>query len=242
MKPTLIKLLPPLRLEELEDGKGYLVPSLQLGQPNLFTRIGFLGDIVVKIPSARGVSDFDKYVRRERSDPEDIRYNLELEKFDNLGQAIEHFPEFSITRSKFGNKVSHFLIVYRMQHARLQEAQIVQVPATRFIVLAWPRKLFGIHIVPAILQKRIKGLSLFDMVDPMEGVFLPEFLHLKALIRDQLAPLVESTLLNHIDWNIQNFVLEDETNCLIYVDSKPTTLAARWTTEHNLKGLRETFL
>ena len=242
MASKLTQLTPPFRLTALTDGKGYQVPSPRLSQPNLFTQLGSLGDLVVKVSSKRGRADFDKYVKRGKSDPQDIRSNEELERFDNLGRAIERFPEFADTRTAFGDDVVHFLIVHRMQHARLQDAQLVAVPDTRFVVLGWPRKLFGTHLAPAILQQRIRGSRLFDMVEPMEGVFLSRFSHLKQLLKEQLSPLVESALRNHIDWNIQNFILEAETNRLYYVDSKPTTLAAKWSTEHNLASLRDTFL
>jgi hypothetical protein len=226
----------------LTDGQGYRVPPLKLGQPNLFTQLGSLGDLVVKVPSARGRADFNKYIKLGLSDPEDIRSNEELERFGNLSRAIEQFPEFAATRTVFGDDMTHFLIVHRIQHARLQAAHLVAIPDTRFIVLGWPRKLFGTRSAPVILQQRIRGVRLFDMVEPMTGVFLSRFASLKQPIREQLTPLVDSALRNHIDWNIQNFVLEAATNHLYYVDSKPTTLAAKWGTEHNLASLRETFL
>ena len=76
-----------IKLSDLTDGAGYRVPALKLNQPNLFTRLGSLGDLVLKVPSHRGATDFEKFVRRETTDPQDIRRNEELERFENLDKA-----------------------------------------------------------------------------------------------------------------------------------------------------------
>lgn len=232
----------PYRLAALTDGAGYRVASLKLSQPNLFTRIGSLGDLVVKVPSDRGTADFAKYVKREVYDSEDIRQNEEMERFQNLNQALRKFPSFLVTRSQFGDDFAHFLVVYRIQHARLEASSLVGVPETRFVVLQWAVWLFGTRSTPAIIQQRIRGVCLFDMVEPMDGVFLPQYSHLRTRLKRQLEPLVESKIAIHIDWNIQNFIWREADNRLYYVDSKPTTIAAKWTVEHNLASLRETFL
>lgn len=242
MRRKFIDLVLPVKLAELFDGEGYQVPHLKLGQPNLFTRIGSIGNFVVKVPSKRGWGDFSKYVKNEESDPEDIRFNEELERFINLRKAIQRFPEFEKTLDSFGDDVAHFLLVYRLQHERIRNANLIGFPNARFIVLVWPRWLFGKHSMPAIVQQRIQGVRLFDMVEPMEGVFLSQYSHLKTKIRHQLEKLVDSVIHKHIDWNIANFILEEGTNKLFYVDSKPSTLAAKWTVEHNLSSIREVFL
>lgn len=230
------------KLSDLTDGAGYLVPSLKLGQPNLFTRLGSLGDLVLKVPSDRGRADFDKYVRRELTDPQDIRRNEELERFQNLERATERFPEFKATRESFGEECAHFLVVHRLQHARLGEAKLIGLPDTRFVILAWPRWLFGLHTAPVIVQERVRGVRLFDMVEPMEGVFLSRYSHLRPQLKRQLTPLVESLISIHIDWNIQNFIWQETEQRLYYVDSKPTTLASKFSVDYNLSSLREVFL
>ena len=80
------------------------------------------------------------------------------------------------------------------------------------------------------------------MVEPMEGVFLPQYSHLRSQLKSQLTPLVNSTIRIHIDWNIQNFIWQEATESLYYVDSKPTTLVSKFSVEHNLSSLREVFL
>jgi hypothetical protein len=52
----------------------------------------------------------------------------------------------------------------------------------------------------------------------------------------------DSNLVNHVDWNIQNFVFREPDQRLFYVDLKPTTFVAIQSNEHNLKGIREYFV
>jgi len=242
MTTKLSELPSPLRLSDLTDGVGYRVPSLNLSQPNLFTRLGSLGELIVKVPSDRGRTDFAKFVKRGVTDPEDIRANEELERFENLEQALHRFSSFAITRASFGDDVAHFLLVHRLQLARLEAAGLVSLPQTRFVVLGCSRWLFGMYLTPAIVQERIRGIRLFDVVEPMEGVFLSQYSHLKSQLKGKLQPLVDSKISIHIDWNIQNFIWQEATERLYYVDSKPTTMASKFSVDHNLSSLRETFL
>ncbi len=48
--------------------------------------------------------------------------------------------------------------------------------------------------------------------------------------------------LDHIDWNIQNFVFREKDARLFYVDMKPTTFVAKESNEQNLKGIRDYFV
>lgn len=230
-----------LVLSDFVDGCGYRVSSLKLSQPNLFTRLGDLGDLVVKVPSPRGRSDFQKYVKQEKVDPQDIRQNEDLERFGSLSRALEHYPGFQHTRSKFGGDIAHYLVVYRLQYDRIREARLVSIPETRFIVLSWPRRFFGWHSAPVIVQERISGIRLINMVEPMEGTFLAQYSELRPKLQVQLEPLVNSSIGIHIDWNIRNFIWQESEERLYYVDNKPTTLAAKWGVDRNLSSLREAF-
>ena len=80
------------------------------------------------------------------------------------------------------------------------------------------------------------------MVEPMEGIVLSRYSHLRPRLKRQLLPLVESAIGRHIDWNIQNFIWQEEAERLYYVDSKPTTLASKFGVDHNFSSLREVFL
>jgi hypothetical protein len=61
-------LVPPFSISAITDGAGYKIRSLHLSRPNLFTRIGSLGDLIVKVPSDRGQRDFAAYVKDRMTD------------------------------------------------------------------------------------------------------------------------------------------------------------------------------
>lgn len=199
--------------------------------------LGSLWDLVLKVPADRGRTDIDKYVRRGLTDPQDIRRNEKLERFQNLERTTERFPEFKATRESFGEQCPHFLLVHRFQRARLREVEVVGLPDSRFVVPAWPRWLFGLHTAPVIVQQRIPGVQLCDMVEPMDGVFLSRYFHLRPQLKRQVAPLVESAISIHIDWKIQNFIWQEVEQRLYHVHSKPTTLGSKFSVDRNLTSL-----
>ena len=230
---------PLLHVEKFKDGGIYNISHLEFSKPNLFTEMAFLGNVFVKIPSDKGVSDFLKYIKLEISDPMDVRRNEPLEEFGNLDQALEQFPEFKNIRDQLDPDTAHWLVVYALQYRRLQRSNLVSLPKTRFIVLERPFLFFWKQYTPAIVQETIDGLPLWDMVDTQEGVFLPTWERSKGTFREQLAPLMNSDMRNHIDWNIKNFVWNYASRRFYYVDLKPSTLASKFSFEHNLASLRQ---
>jgi hypothetical protein len=71
---------------------------------------------------------------------------------------------------------------------------------------------------------------------------LPRWKPFLPTISVQLSNLLDSALLKHIDWNIKNFVFNEPSGRLFYVDQKPTIFTADHGNEANLKGIREIFL
>ncbi len=232
----------PLTLGSISDGKGYIIPALTLTQPNLFTRIGESGEVIIKVPSKLGLKDFKKFVKTEIADPQDIRSIEPLERFTNLDQALVKFSEFTSTREAFGDDIAHFLAVHRMQYERLKTANLIRVPETRFVVLAWKEGSGEMRHSPAIVQEKVPGVALWDMVNRWSGKFKPQYADLRDKIRDQLLPLINSDISIHIDWNIKNFVWNPSENRLYYVDSKPSLMASKSSVEHNLASVREVFI
>jgi hypothetical protein len=92
----------PLSLGSFNDGSVYALPKLQFTQTNLFSRIAYDGSVVVKLPSARGMSDYRKYIKNEQSDPEDIRGNEINEKFTQLDNTLNSLPELRSIRDQCG--------------------------------------------------------------------------------------------------------------------------------------------
>jgi hypothetical protein len=178
------------------------------------------------------------------TDPEDVRGIEELESFEKLDTALQIYPEFTHIRNILGSNVAHFLIVHLVQYSRLKSAHLIAIPRTRFIVLTWPksRRSAEINAEPAIVQERITGVRLFDMVNPQTGALLRRYKHLRHQLREQTTPLLRSNISIYIDWNIQNFVWNESEKCIYYVDNKPTMLASKFSVNHNLNSLLEMFV
>ena len=75
---------------------------------------------------------------------------------------------------------------------------------------------------PVIFQQRIPGATLWDMFDFAALRILPAWQPFKATIASHLSALLDSSLVDHVDWNIKNFVFHGAEQRLDDVDSKPT--------------------
>ena len=95
---------------------------------------------------------------------------------------------------------------------------------------------------PAIFQQRIPGATLWDMFDFAALRILPAWQPFKATIASHLSALLDSSLVDHVDWNIKNFVFHGAEQRLYYVDSKPTIYVARSSNDQNLSGIRTHFV
>ena len=95
---------------------------------------------------------------------------------------------------------------------------------------------------PALFQERVPGTTLWQMYDFAVLQVRPQWRPFLPAIAAQLSKLLDSGLVNHVDWNIQNFVFDEQKGRLFYVDLKPTILVARQSNEHNLQGIRDYFL
>src|SRR4029078_6463952 len=97
-----------------------------------------------------------------------------------------------------------YLVVHKLQYDRLRSEPVVHVPRARFACLrsGW---LFR-TMEPVFFQERLEVTTLWQMFDfSALEVTRPWWPFLPA-IAVQLKMLMQSSLLTHIDWNIQNFV------------------------------------
>ena len=238
-----VELTSPYSITKISDGGIYKVNAIKLKKPNLFTQIGYLKELVMKVPSDRGRTDFAKFVKLGLTDPEDIRSPEGLECFENLEEALRVYPEFATVCNIFGGNVAHYLVVHKIQYERLlKSTQLISIPKTRFIVLTQSCRSSEIYATPAVVQEHIRGIRLFDMVNNILGKISYRYRHLKRELRDEIEPLVNSDISIHIDWNIQNFVWNKTTKRLYYVDCKPTLLVAKFSVNDNLAAIRKVFL
>jgi len=230
----------PLSIDCIRDGAVYVLPPSDLVQTNLFLKIGRIDELFIKLPSERGFSDYLKLIKMGLSGPEDVRAIEEAERFENLDAALDRC---GMRRALAASaEVAHYLAVHAIQFERLKSQNAVGVPRTRFAVSRWTRLGILRRNQPVIFQEQIPGTTLWDMFDFAGLRLKDQWQAFRAMISAQLFTLMESGLLNHIDWNIKNFVFDPIRRRLFYVDVKPTVFITRQSNEHNLKGIRDYLL
>lgn len=229
----------PLSIAAIVDGGIYAMPSAPLGQSGLFLRVGCIDEVFVKVPSARGMDDYRDFVRDAKPNPSDIRGLEDAERYDGLDSTLRRLPLLA-TSGVQDRELLHYLAVHQLQHERLRDADVVAIPPARFGFLRSGRLIHKLE--PAMFQQRVDGSTLWEMFDfDALEVTRPWWPHLPA-ISGQLRKLLDSPWMNHIDWNIQNFVFRPSDERLFYVDMKPTLFLAAQSNAHNLQGLRDYFI
>lgn len=233
MKTNITTLQSPLDIDQFRDGESYSVPGLNFVQTNLFFEIAFADGVVVKRPSQRGRDDFEKYVRNEQKDWDDVRGVEDPERFANLSSLCSRFPDIGRVAGASSLDDAHYLLVHKLQHERLKGTDLLFVPTTRFVML---------DSGPAIAQEKVTGTSLWQMYDHIEGVLQPRWKPLLPVLSQRLGGLLGSDLRDHLNWNIKNLIYDDSHQRLYYVDCTPSVLFARSANEHNIRGVREVFV
>jgi hypothetical protein len=229
----------PLSIAAVRDGGVYALKLEPLPQTGLFLKVGRIDDVFVKMPSKQGLEDYRKYVRLGHSTSADIRAIEDSERFEGLDSTLQRFPEF-LQLGTANREVVHYLAVHRIQYERLQTIAAVNIPAARFALLRSGRLIRKLE--PVFFQERVEGTTLWEMFDFSALEVTKRWWPFLPAISAQLVKLLDSDLLTHIDWNIQNFVFRETDQRLFYVDMKPTTFVATQSNEHNLKGIREYFV
>lgn len=231
----------PLSMGSVHDGGIYAMPAVLMAQTNLFLKVGRLDELFIKVPSDRGWADYQRFVRLGESNPNDIRPLEDQERFARLELALETFPDLGGIVA-IDPEIAHYLAVHKLQHERLRSQTSVSIPPARFAVLRSSRLRILHRFEPVMFQQRIRGATLWDMFDFALFQVRPRWRPFVPAISARLSGLLESGLRDHIDWNIQNFVFQEQEERLFYVDLKPTTFVARQSNERNLQGLRGYFL
>ncbi len=238
-------------VQMLEDGGLYQWPATGRNVPSVsegpYSIVKSLAHVVVKVPSSYGFDEYDKYVVREESDSDAIRGNETIEKFGNLGQLFTRYPSLRHARSSMGDKKIHWLLLQMLQYDRLKAA--IRIPRTKYCLFVMRRFLFkSTH--PGLVQERVNGVCLWDMIDhsavhadPEHEPFVREECEpMVPEITLQLRPLPSSNLCSHINWHIKNFIFDPETRILYYLDLKPSSIFGRWRNEQNPRNIRRDFL
>lgn len=215
-------------VEGIVDGGCYrLPPNLLFEQTNLFFRIARAGGLYIKLPTDRGIDDYRILIRDAGVTESDIR---PLEDEERRDPAVDR-------------EDAHYLTVHRRQYERLRAADSIGIPEARFARIQGEASGFSPgHSTPAIFQQRIPGATLWDMFDFDSLCLRPAWQPFKKIMASQLRAVIESALIDHVDWNIRNFVFHGAEQRLYYVDSKPAVYVARSSNEKNLSGIRAHFL
>jgi hypothetical protein len=229
-----------MTLDVIRDGGCYLLPSgTRLEPTNLFFAIARVDRVFVKVPTARGLADYRAFIKHGQTTDSDIRPLEDIERVEQLSEVLTRFPALARIAER-DQDAAHYLAVHQLQHERLRAAGIIGIPDARFAILG--AEVAADPVEPAIFQQRIPGASLWDMFDFTALRILPAWQAPRATIAAQLAALIDSALVNHIDWNIKNFVFHGAEQRLYYVDSKPTLFVAKSSNDLNLSGIRTHFL
>lgn len=209
-----------------------------------------LDDAVIKLPSTHGFSEYQKYVVREESDNDAIRSNEPLERLRNLTELLDQFSAWARCPEFHGELPTHWLLLHRLQYDRLRKNANIAIPTTRFVFLRKRRLVFPSKDYPALVQERIDGISLWEMIDhdvsvpdPDTHCFVREEYkdHIPS-IAGQLRPLASLPWSKHINWHIMNFIYQPGTSKLFYVDLKPSNIFGKWRNDQNLRSIWRDFL
>jgi len=231
----------PLSIDQLRDGHVYLRPATSLVQTNLFLKVGQMDELFIKVPSELGLEDYWTYAKKAFPDPQDMRAVEESERFERLESTLETLSALK-PLTPIGKELVHYLALHKLQHDRLKTQTAVGIPEARFGVLRSTRLRIFYRYEPAMFQARVCGNTLWDMFDFSAFRVAPQWRRFLPAISAQLSALIDSRMLNHIDWNIKNFVFEETAERVFYVDMKPTTLLASQTNEQNLRSIRDYFI
>ena len=232
----------PFLIDRIHDGGAYALPEAPaLTQTNLFLKIACLDRLYVKVPSQRGFDDYRKFVKLAEANRADVRSLEDAERFENLAAALGSVPDLG-PLTGISSELAHYAVVHKLQHERLQTQDAVKIPRARFGARQSKGWGFFRSYEPAMFQEKVSGTTLWDMFDFEALAVRPEWQLFAPLISTRLASLLDSGLLHHIDWNIQNFVFDKEAGELFYVDLKPTTFVAKESNERNLAGIRRYYI
>ena len=120
-------------------------------------------------------------------------------------------------------------IVLKNQYKFLKEKFSDNIPDAKFAVITTNK-----YSMPkfAIIQKRIFGVTLWDLYYYMDA----EFAKKKEMIAKHMIPFLDC---EHIDFNIENFVVTNEN--VFYIENKPIYLAIKKINIQNKNNIIKTF-
>jgi hypothetical protein len=204
--------------------------------------LAFTDSLVVKIPSTDLLEDFNRFVVRGEIAPPgtDPTVRLADDEEKNVETLLSKFPEFHSTIAQHAEH-THLLMVHKLQYQRLSMSNTIRIPQARFIFVRRKQFWFSNKIMPAIVQEKITGTPLLEMVERYISAIRPQYVGFLSIINPRLRQLIASDLCDHLNWFIANFLYDSNTDVLWYVDSKPSCLFGKRGNQANIQGLRNVF-
>jgi hypothetical protein len=233
-------------IRNIQDGILYQWPTNGIEEySTLYSNIAYLNEVVIKLPSTHGFDEYYKYVVRGMTDDDEIRGNENIERFLNINRLLARYPSLLVARTTIDDVKIHWLLIHMLQYDRLKG--VIKIPETKFCFFNKTKFLFK-SIYPGLVQQRVTGISLWDMIDhevvhALDRPFVKQkYESLIPHISSQLRPLLAPEFSFHINWNIRNFTFNPQTNILYYLDLKPSNIFGRRRNEQNLRNIYRDFL
>jgi hypothetical protein len=252
----------PLSVDRFRDGSCYALRSPRLRQTNVYLKVTELDQVFVKVPNEEARDYHRTLLFKGLPGPYAIREPEGLELPERFSEALDQLPDFRTVLSdhqEYGislddetvNAIIHYLVVHRLHVDKLKHLGCIAIPEARFVVAKVIQRKFSLlklgfvesaEITPAIIQQKVRGTSLWEIFDPITGSMHAEWYAHRRTISDLLRPLARSPESKYYDWNLQNFIFDDKTQILHYVDSKPTIFARKYENDRNLEGIKRCVL
>jgi hypothetical protein len=244
---------PQLGCDNFSDGQGYEAADLNFGnravyQPvvffdgvhhtPLFTEVGLLSQVVIKLPTRIGWHNFlgASISNSWFAGLNGIRKTERIERSSRFDELLDRFPEFKSASLDCERNVVHYLLIHKLQYERLRFNTLVAIPETRLVLMRAASNAKAARTAedpyPAIVQARIKGPSLMSLLPNNKEKF-------RHPCAETLASLMNSaSLCRHINWYPENFIWSEKEGKLYYIDSKPSTMFGKKVNDQSLRNLR----
>jgi len=258
IEPECIEDQKEFSVDTLIDGQMYSISDAALFEGDsracLFYRVWIKQAFVVKACTSEGLSDLSSllhnkpvdYIPIRRPREEEMLVKVERGFFSKMFHRnrpiveLDPTQEFAGVKASYGHENAHMLAVHKHQYSTLRKHIPQFIPETRFVMLKRASDSAGIRSFPGMVQKRIFGASLGgEVIDMFSGNAYKEWVPHIPRIAAQLRSIQKSPAKQHIDWNIQNFIVNRDSHHLHYVDCKPSFMIPRYCNSRSYDSVRE---
>ena len=218
----------PLTINHFSNNEEFNLPPVKRSKTGLFFKIGVIDEVYIKAPTFRAYRRFRQYFMNKKNIQKRAEaYNDEIIK-------ITGNPD--IVRPKTINETRRYMTWVHIAHYnRLCGVSPGIVPKTYAGFEARSIRSGRFFLKPLIIQERVNGTRLWNMFADVDNSRAPLrwYSQEKPYVPNILLQIEPLRYSNDIDWNIQNFIYDQDKNELHYVDSKPALYVNPRSNEHN---------